>query len=399
MARATERRMSRFWLGLAVAAMIAGCGGRSLQEAPSPDAGVSGVSSGIAGTAGATSGIAGASSGTADCVCQVGDACDAAVCSCAQVVCDGVCVDTQSDNANCGACGATCSVGCQAGRCVEVLASGLDDPKALAAGRTDLFWTTGLGLMQVAKAGGSPSVFVATSEGVASAIAVDDTYVYWSGSYDSKLMRAAIAAPTSELLADGQDDISAIVLDASAIYWDNWQTGTIMMLPKSGGAPRALTASAHRPTALAVDATHIYWTEDVSDAQGAVLSMPLVGGTPTTLASGQDGPRGMAINSTYVYWTATFDQTLSRVPLGGGAVELISPAGVYPEHVVLDDQFAYWVGNNGVEKVRLQGGTLAAEPGTEFVTDVAVDDTSVYFVQSGAGATPTSGSLVKVTPK
>ena len=58
--------------------------------------------------------------------------------------------------------------------------------------------------------------------------------MYWSGGYDSKLMRAAIAAPTPELLTDGQGEISAIVLDASAIYWDDWQTGTIMMLPKSG---------------------------------------------------------------------------------------------------------------------------------------------------------------------
>jgi hypothetical protein len=256
--------------------------------------------------------------------------------------------------------------------------------------------------MRVSKGGGSPSVLVSTSEGVASAIAVDDTYVYWSGTYNSRLMRAATASPTPEVLTDVDHagyDITAIVLDASTIYWADWQSGTIMMVPKSGGAPRVLTASARRPRGLAVDATRVYWTEDVSEGQGAVVSMPLVGGTPTTLASGQDAPRGMAINATHVYWTTFFAPTLYRVPLGGGPFEVISKSQAHAERVVLDDQFAYWVDGYDVEKARLQGGTSEDEPGGEFVTDVAVDETSVYFVQDGEGGSFTNGTLVKVTPK
>lgn len=381
-------RAAAAWLGLLVA-MVGSCGGRSQGH---------GLTSGVE-----PSGVAGTSSDPLpdDCVCRLGESC-AVGCYCPGLTCDGLCVDARVENANCGACGRVCNTQCEAGRCVDVLAKDLHGPNALALGPSDVYWTTALGVMRVSKAGGTASVIVPGSEGAAaSAIAVDDNYVYWSGTYDHALMRAALAAPTAEVFADTHSptssDISAIVLDQAAVYWTDWQNGKILTMPKSGGEPRVL-ADARRPSALAVDATHVYWTEDV-EGQGAVVSMPLAGGAPLTLASGQSAPRGMAINATHVYWTATWDETLSRVLLAGGALEIVAKAEVYPEHVALDDKFAYWVGGYAVQKVRLQGGDPEQEPGDDFVNDLAVDETSVYFVQDGEGGSFKNGTLVKVTPK
>jgi hypothetical protein len=382
-------RAATVWLGLSVA-MTGGCGGRSQGQGSPRDV--------------EPSGVAGTSAGPVSdpCVCQLGQRC-AEGCYCSQLLCDGVCVDAQVESTNCGVCGRTCNA-CEAGRCVDVLAKDLHAPNALALGPSDVYWTTSLGVMRVSKSGGAASVIVPASEGAgARAIAVDDDYVYWSGSFDQKLMRAAIAAPTPEVFADTRSPtssyINAIVVDQAAIYWTDWQNGQVLTLPKSGGVPRVLTDAARRPGALAVDATHVYWTEDLADGQGAVVSMPLAGGTPLTLASGQSAPRGIAINATHVYWTATWDKTLSRVLLAGGALEIVANAEVYPSHVALDDKFAYWVGGYAVQKVRLQGGETEQEPGDDFVNDLAVDATSVYFVQDGEGGSFTNGTLVKVTPK
>jgi len=310
-----------------------------------------------------------------------------------------MCVDPQVDDAHCGGCGLRCDTGCKRGRCIEVLASELRTPTALALGRTDAYFTTSIGLMKVSKTGGPLSVFVPKEKyGIVRAIAVDDTHVYWAGGSGGTLMRASIASATPEVLAEQQGHISDITFDSVAIYWSDWQLGAIMTWPKSGGSPRVLTSATRSPRALAVDSTRIYWAEDVAN-DGAVVSMPLAGGTPLTLVPGQDAPRGLGVNATHVFWTLTFDDTVQRVPLGGGNVELLSQSAPYPEHLIVDDRFAYWVGAYEVEKVGLAGGSHEELPGTEFPSDLAIDEGSVYFLNDGEGGAEGNGTLLKVTPK
>jgi len=293
-------------------------------------------------------------------------------------------------------CPATCPSTCQDDRCVEVLAASLRSPTALALTRTAAYFSTSIGIMTVGKTGGPPSVLVSTmGEGRAAALAVDETYAYWSGSYDSKLMRAALATGAPEVLAEGS--VSAIALDSTAIYWSNWQDGTIWTIPKSGGAPTVLTAARH-PSGLAIDANRIYWSEDV-EADGAVVAMPLGGGPPITLAAAQGAPRGVALDTTHVFWTATFDETICRVPLAGGPFEVLSKGTAYPERLVVDGASVYWIGDYCVQKVRSSGGTAQRLPGDEFPNDLAVDETSVYFLNDGEGGPEGNGTLIKLTPK
>ncbi len=271
-------------------------------------------------------------------------------------------------------------------------------PNALALGSTEIYLTTYAGLIAIGKSDGTPRVIDPELTGVSHAIAVDETHVYWSGSYGGPLMRASITAETPEVLASGVE-VSGIAFHSNAVYWTSWGEGTISTLPKSGGTPTVLTSEAHSPSALAVDDTSIYWTEDVSDGGGRVVSMPLGGGTPLTLASGQNGPRGMTINATYVYWTTTLSNALSRVPLNGGELEVLSDDDTdYWGNVVLDDAYAYWVGH-AVMKMGLDGGETERLPGDDSAKYVAIDETSVYFVNHGEGPSNENGTLVKLTPK
>jgi len=68
---------------------------------------------------------------------------DAGTCVCPGTVCDGVCVDLQTDVNDCGRCGATCGGSCAGGRCLTTLASGQGEPYAIAVDANNVYWTSG----------------------------------------------------------------------------------------------------------------------------------------------------------------------------------------------------------------------------------------------------------------
>jgi hypothetical protein len=126
-----------------------------------------------------------------------------------------------------------------------------------------------------------------------------------------------------------------------------------------------------------------------------------------TLASGQDGAIGIAVDGTSVYWT-TNGGTVSKVPIGGGAVVTLAAQGGSTFGIAIDSASVYWTAlapsgngpvvsaNGTVMKVALAGGdpvTLAT--GQNQVAFIAVDGTSVYWTNQDTTA-PGSGTVMKI---
>lgn len=82
-------------------------------------------------------------------------------------------------------------------------------------------------------------------------------------------------------------------------------------------------------------------------ATGGSVFIPYASqGEMVMLASGQARPSSIAINSSDVYWENSGRQvsvrgSIMKVPLGGGAVTLVSPGG-FPGGVALDSTNVYW---------------------------------------------------------
>lgn len=169
--------------------------------------------------------------------------------------------------------------------------------------------------------------------------------------------------------------------------------------PPSGTGGEAPTSCApfadeqRSPTAIAVDATDVFWTVlGPNPGEGAVLKASKSCGPTTTLASGQPSPIAVAIDTTHVYWLD--DKALSRVSKAGGAPEVLATLEGQPlgGGIALDDARVYYATYGAVLAVDKSGGApTTLVTGACAATSVAVDDTHVYFSNSGC-----NGDLVRI---
>ena len=181
----------------------------------------------------------------------------------------------------------------------------------------------------------------------------------------------------------------ALTVDATDVYWSS--SYEVMKVPRSGGQPTIL-ATGTMATDIAVDTTHIYWTDF---GNGTVMSLPLGGGALTTIASDQGVPTGIALDGAFVYWASG---AVYRAPLAGGTTSpLTTTSTVNAWDIAVYGDDVYWTDVSTVMKADVLTGDL-----TTLATDqqspvsIAVDGTSVYWVNRGTGSVSPDGTVMKV---
>jgi hypothetical protein len=358
---------------------------------------------------------------------------DGGGCSHGESLCGGKCVNLQTDNANCGGCGLSCSAGCSTGECLVTLAKlpmG-EGAWAIAVDSSNVYWTikggcagdggasTGL-VLSLPKGGGTPAT-LATAQGQPQAIAVDMSSLYWVNESDCSGVGTVVS---SELdggalvtLAPGQINPMFIALDSTNAYFT--ASGVVASVPKGGlpdgGTPKTLASGQGMSFGIAVETTHVYW----GNGSGDVMTVSGAGGTPQNLTPsggcgtvGCGGLGGLAADGTQVYWSFQpaveyANYTVTSAKLGGGASNELGSNQYIPADLASDGKNLYWTnyGNmSGLSGTVVKcaiggcGGTpITLATGQANPRGVAVDDTSVYWANSGNTSDP--GSVVKLTPK
>ncbi len=140
---------------------------------------------------------------------------------------------------------------------------------------------------------------------------------------------------------------------------------------------------------IALSATHVYWTEGASGAGGAIRRVPLGGGAVEMLGTTTARPSGIAVDATHVY-VATDAKNVVRVPIGGGAAEEIAKAiGTAPNPIVavaVDANGLFWLEGGSVRRAQTDGGEplLIGSTSQETGQGISLHDGDVWWTSYGA---------------
>jgi hypothetical protein len=208
-------------------------------------------------------------------------------------------------------------------------------------------------------------------------------------------------APTS--IASGSYPL-AVAADASGVYWSWYYSGSVVGL--DNGASVTFTGGGGGVWKLALDASSVYWiTGGTGGTTGAIWKAPRGAMTAmaTSLVTGLNNPVGLAVDANSIYWIDGQDAVKKATLAGTQVTTLVTfmPMNCVPTDLAVDADSVYMttqVCPNAVMKAPINGGMpVAVAPGGSLPLALALDATTVYWVDEGSQAdNSAAGSLMKI---
>lgn len=251
---------------------------------------------------------------------------------------------------------------------------------------------------------GSIETVVSGIKAIRGNIIVQGGFVYFADSnyFDTlRVMKSPVAGGGLIVLAtivkgsfDPVNDIEGLTVDESAVFWADRQA--IRSVPITGGTIRLLANLDAIPTDIEMDADHVYWSETSGPAAGEtgkISSVLKSGGEIKILRQGGDAPQSIKLVSSSMYWAEGGDigeiggfGRIAKMSISGGAdftvMSGISTSDEAQRFVVSDD-YVYVADKFRIKRVSVRGGnTETLFLGDFEITDIALDETSVYWIEA-----------------
>jgi hypothetical protein len=346
-----------------------------------------------------------------------------------------VCVVTQTDVNNCGACGNVC-IGqvCINGACVppgtEYIESGLLYPSNIALDATNIFWTDGSltlddggssGRIATASKMGGPIQTVVPIQTPINTLVLDDTFIYWTNGVPSAegtgtipggtIMRAPKDGSTPAEMIAAAANPGPLVVVGPTVYFVDGNDGIIQSVPKTGGTP---TLFAQVPMysyfTLVTDGTSLYSTRFITgslDASGGLpVRISISTGQETIFPAVVDGYGPIAVDATRAYYFNTSSGGVEWFDLADGGARFSQILYRYTHiayQIVPADCGFYFSDGDLAYFATLQPLVLPAAIAQSQYSDglgsIAVDETSLYWTDPAeglAGTEATRGFIGKV---
>ncbi len=313
--------------------------------------------------------------------------------------------------------GSDCAVPIDAG----VPQAFVSDPNvsaALAVTPTTLFWvdrgetiTDSIQALSLSEGSATPTTFYTASPDPNAAIediTTDGTNVYFvqvstaGGGYTSTVQSIPVGGGQATVLATvGTDDLVLTVAGGYVYFSDG---NALQRVTTAGTSVTTLstgTLTGLYDVELTSSGGSVYWT----DANGDIVKLATPGGTPQVLVNGQaaagsDTVLGtLAANNREVFWSCEDDNgdlLCGTSVAGGGEVRILTALATPTTEIAADDSSVYFLESGGcapsLSKVAVGGGpavTIAsgftAGVGDALTTEhaIALDATYVYWVGQG----------------
>ncbi len=182
------------------------------------------------------------------------------------------------------------------------------------------------------------------------------------------------------VIVKGLSEVASVHLDAEHVYWRGHNA--VLRANKDGTDARSMMQA--ELTDFIVDTSSIYFTVASS---GVIAAMPLEGGgLERTIANKQPKPGRIALDFVFLYvCNRDLSGSVVKVPKSGGAAEILADKMSEPQAIAVDETSVFFGTSNGQVWKVAKGGKATPQrldADTSVVTDVAVDDTDVYWISN-----------------
>jgi hypothetical protein len=230
---------------------------------------------------------------------------------------------------------------------------------------TFIYWpdatnTSAGNILKAPKTGGQ-AIILASGQDQPSAVAVDANNVYWVNDVNNPPVDigGVFSAPLTgagpvSTLATNQAYPNFLVVNGTSIFWGDHGSNGIERAALDGGQETQVSV-ANAPLGLALDGQFVYWADHGS---GKILKAPLFGSGTVTIANGTS-PVAVAINATTIVWANYSEGTIQSAPIAGvnaTAATIATSNGRGPNSIVVDDTYVYWGDQGPPAGIGFDGG-------------------------------------------